>query len=391
MNTHKPFLSLRFFFVLGIFFANMNFTDIHLPDSFVWLRKTFLAEGWLGMSYFFKLAGFMVGYHYLKNLSSFKASTFLLKEASTLYPIHWITMLIAVPFSLEILGEDKLKWVLIFLSNASLIHTLIPAKDFFMSFNIPAWTYSNEMFFYFLFPLIAWMLLKAPRIIIGLWIALMIGIVITMEVVYKEFNTEMWYLFFFNPWFNLAEFGLGIFVAYLYFQAKDKLFFQLPYNVTWLEITSILLLLVFFIFRGSVLQIYRFSYYYWIPLSYLIFAFSFQRGRISAFLSRKPFIFLGEMAMSFYLLHLSVRGYGTFFNRKTHLLEDVYVRIVVLFVVSFVLAVLFHRYVEKPINVLISKWLKTDDAHGSEHLATGNSHIAKLPPGREAADTTHNG
>jgi peptidoglycan/LPS O-acetylase OafA/YrhL len=343
--------------VLGIFFSNMRFTDIELPASYQWLREYVLSEGWLGMSFFFKMVGFLSACYYFEKLASrsLSAGRFLADQATHVYPIHLLALIPAIPFSIEVFQADKLAWFLQLASHASLVHSWLPLKEYFMSFNVPAWTFSNELLFYVLFPFIVWMLVKMPKLTIALWVALMVGIIITLEVVYVEFNTEMFYLFFFNPWFNLAEFGMGIFAYFLYARVKERPFFRDPENISLLEALSLLLLGIFFLFHNLLPQIYRFSYYYWIPLTFLVFAFAFQTGRVSALFRHRAFVFLGDISLAIYLLHLSVRNYATYFHKATHLLGDVYLRTAAVLLITFVLSVFFHYFIAKPAEAWVRR------------------------------------
>lgn len=83
-----------------------------------------------------------------------------------------------------------------------------------------------------------------------------------------------------------------------------------------LEILSISVLIVFLFFHSLVPKVARYSYYYWLPMGFIIFIFAFQKGVISKFLSKKIFFYLGEISYGFYMFHGLVLAYFVRINQK---------------------------------------------------------------------------
>lgn len=65
----------------------------------------------------------------------------------------------------------------------------------------------------------------------------------------------------------------------------------------------------FFVFHSYVPQVYRYSVYYWIPVSLLIGVFSMSSGPFARLLSHPRLVQLGEVSFAFYLLHQIVIRY----------------------------------------------------------------------------------
>lgn len=83
--------SLRFIFAIMVFGAHC-----YVIDSF--FSTHFFKEGFVGVSFFFVLSGFIIAYNYQKRLSENKITkrTFWVARIARIYPLHWLTLLIAV-------------------------------------------------------------------------------------------------------------------------------------------------------------------------------------------------------------------------------------------------------------------------------------------------------
>ena len=78
--------SLRFIFALMVFGAHCytidKFFDTH-----------FFKEGFVGVSFFFVLSGFIIAYNYQKRFSENKITkrAFWVARIARIYPLHWLT------------------------------------------------------------------------------------------------------------------------------------------------------------------------------------------------------------------------------------------------------------------------------------------------------------
>lgn len=83
--------SLRFIFALMVFGAHCytidKFFDTH-----------FFKEGFVGVSFFFVLSGFIIAYNYQKRFSENKITkrAFWVARIARIYPLHRLTLFIAV-------------------------------------------------------------------------------------------------------------------------------------------------------------------------------------------------------------------------------------------------------------------------------------------------------
>ena len=225
--------SFRFFAVLLVFIFHVGILSKY-------------QTGYVGVSFFFILSGFILTYNYkLKfetELDIYEVKKFYLARIAKIYPIHILTFFLAVPYYFFIpLKHESILYVFQALTNLTLIHSFIPFGN--ISFNGVSWSLSNELFFYVLFPFLIFIVLKyftIQRMIvvaISLWL-IFIGIFLFILPQNSSFTTWLSYYF---PGVRVFEFIIGIILGLLFFKVKEKglRLSKLVFNL--LEISSIVL------------------------------------------------------------------------------------------------------------------------------------------------------
>ena len=139
--------SLRFIFAIMVFSAHC-----YVIDSF--FNTHFFKEGFVGVSFFFVLSGFIIAYNYQKKLSESKISkrTFWVARIARVYPLHWLTLLVAAVLGNYVVASGTTDWLKHFFASLTLTNGYIPQADYFFSFNSPSWSLCCEQLFYFCFP-----------------------------------------------------------------------------------------------------------------------------------------------------------------------------------------------------------------------------------------------
>ena len=103
--------SLRFIFALMVFGAHCytidKFFDTH-----------FFKEGFVGVSFFFVLSGFIIAYNYQKKFSENKITkrAFWVARIARIYPLHWLTLFIAVALGNYVVASGAIDWIKHFLA-----------------------------------------------------------------------------------------------------------------------------------------------------------------------------------------------------------------------------------------------------------------------------------
>lgn len=344
----KPLTSLRFFFALMVFTSHLSFVQTDWA-WYQWLKRNVFFEGYLGVSFFFILSGFILSYNYQENFLKGKVSKkkFYIARFARIYPLHILTFFLAFillyPSSITGIGPS--------ISNLALIQSFIPIEEYYFSYNSPSWSISNEMFFYLLFPIL--LLINKNRYLI---LIALISVIIILGISYTPDRLHK-IIFYINPLFRIFDFFLGI-VLYNLFTSKF-LKSYIEKNATLLEIVSCLIFLLFLGLHNYVERGYRYSIYYWIPMLLIIFTFSYQKGIISKILSHPILVKLGEISFGFYMFHYLIILY--FLNQKATFfgnMHDIVFSSLILFstlIISFV----SYSFYEKPLHQYIkNKFIK---------------------------------
>ena len=215
-----------------------------------------------GMTLFFVLSGFVIHYNYGKLVTTKGlrgVATFLWARFARLYPLFLLMMLVYVALSsrtLALLAGNPERFGSILqalpyflLSIHSWVYTLIgenPVIDAIGGGSPITWSISTEWFFYFAYPLVAWLILRArtPRFAAALallwcalWIAVTIGLYDWSNAIdawavghygpiagmqeHLQTSFVRWLLYF-SPYVRLGEFMLGTLVAQLYINLEQR-------------------------------------------------------------------------------------------------------------------------------------------------------------------------
>lgn len=349
----KPLTSLRFVFALMVFVSHLGF--VQQKDSYLAsLYDAVLYEGYIGVSFFFILSGFILSYRYQNELLNGKTSkkSFYNARIARIFPLHLLTFLIAIPLTFYEFAQDKLLYSLQALTNVTLTQSFVPNRFIYFSFNSPSWSISNEMFFYLLFPLIIVFFSKSKQYVKVFIPLIIILIPVLSLIVPKIYHHQLFYI---NPLFRIVDFIIGI-LLYIVFKRYKK---TKPHiNFTYLEITTILLLVLFMAFHKFIPEVARYSYYYWVPMSLLIIVFAFQRGSLSKLLSHKVFIHLGHISFSFYLFHQLIIRYTLKINSKLFDFENDILLMVFMLIMTIIVSHFSFIWFEKPMNRYSKKLLQ---------------------------------
>ena len=161
-------------------------------------------------------------------------------------------------------------------------------------------------------------------------------------------------LFYVNPFFRIFDFIVGILLFELYLKIKNT---EKVINYNVLEFSSILLLVVFFIFHSELPLVVRYSIYYWLPMSFLILVFAFQKGVVSRLLSTNTLILLGEISFGFYMFHQLVLKYFLMLNKSLLHITNEYLIISIILIVSLIISYISLIWFENPVNRYLKRVL----------------------------------
>lgn len=339
----RTLTSLRIFFALMVFGAHCYILDSSFDTHF-------FKEGFVGVSFFFVLSGFIIAYNYQNKLLARTTTqrTFWIARIARIYPLHLLTLLIAACIGGYVEYSDTVDWIKHFAASILLLQPFFPTADYFFSFNSPSWSLGCEQLFYFCFPILIPFLNNKKTLICSLFLCLLImltGMVLTPEEQIKAY----WYV---NPITRLPDFFVGVFVYQFYQSLCSK---KISYSTgTVLEAGAIAIFLLFYLCAADIPKVYRYSCYYWLPVSLLILTFALQKGAISQLLSTRVLFIGGEISYSFYLIHLFIILTYSQMAELYHWSTQWMVSVPIILTITIVLSLFSYYYFEKPAN----RWVK---------------------------------
>lgn len=335
--------SLRIFFALMVFGAHCYVLDSHFDAHL-------FKEGFVGVSFFFVLSGFIIAYNYQEKLleQTTTKRTFWVARIARIYPLHLLTLLIVACIGGYVQYSDAADWLKHFFASTFLLQPFFPSADYFFSFNSPSWSLGCEQLFYFCFPIII-PFLKNTKMLAGTLIVCLLVMLIGMYFTPEEQIKAYWYV---NPITRLPDFLVGVLLYQFYRYLSRK---KISYSIgTMWEAGTLILFLLFYLCAAYIPKVYRYSCYYWLPVSLLILVFALQKGGISRILSNRFLIIGGEISYSFYLIHLFIiltySKMAALYAWPTQWM----VSVPIILCITTVLSLLSYYYFEKPTN----RWVK---------------------------------
>lgn len=316
--------------------------------------------GAAGVSFFFVLSGFILAYNYHNKINIIEKGTlkkFYIARFAKIYPLHFLTFLIAVPITLVYFKPDGLYLIkLAFMSviNLSLIQSFIPNSATYFNFNGVSWTLSVEAFFYLTFPFLLLMLKKAnlhnSKLITFFILTLSWLGLFTINYNLDESNTFLVWMLHIFPVARLFEFILGIVLGLVFVKTNSN------WSSKKGSIAEILAILIFIVaLQLSVsFSVGAVRGGFFIPVwCVLVYVFAHQKGMISRVLSNKVLIYLGEISFAFYMIHQLVLRYYEYFTLPKSSMA------IISFIITLILSMVAYKFYEEPMRKRIRYGSKT--------------------------------
>ncbi|MEA2689233.1 MAG: hypothetical protein QOD51_1840 [Candidatus Eremiobacteraeota bacterium] len=322
-----PLTSLRFVAALLVF------TWHCVPTRRV---SAVFSLGYTGVAFFFLLSGFILTYTYhgafRDGLRLDAVRAFYAARIARVYPLHLATMPLMIA-CLMLLGPNPL-WsgvdvptrVHAVAAQVLLVQSWIPAAAIYFGANGPAWSISVEAFFYAVFPVAAFVLLRAfraspPHVVLLCAAAIWAAQTALLWPRHAGVDDWRWYVF---PPSRLTDFVVGMMLAIAYLRSAQHAGAELcseqharavlgsgrlgrvalhPTSMETLAVAAVVLAV--FVSPFVPLSL-RFSAWVMPAWGFLILAFARQSGAVSRALAHPTLVRLGEVSFAFYLCHLAV-------------------------------------------------------------------------------------
>jgi peptidoglycan/LPS O-acetylase OafA/YrhL len=278
----------------------------------------FASYGYIGVSLFFVLSGFILAYTYLDPATGRLRGTpkaFWWARVARVYPVYLFALALGLPLFVKgilLVSEERGR------ALASMILTPLLLQGWWPSaacqWNCPAWSLSVEALFYVLFPFIGVWLLRSRRsalpIALTTWaVGLMLPLLYTslqpdglLEVTGGSHGAWLDALKY-NPIPHLPEFLIGVATGITFLNRDVS-----RSSRTLRRITLALILIVAIALSVGVEVPYPLLHTGVLaPLwSMLIYCLAIGRGNTATVLRQRPMVRLGEASYSLYLIHLQL-------------------------------------------------------------------------------------
>ena len=320
------------------------------------LYHAWLSEGYIGVTFFFVLSGFILTHAYDDRIRQGRVShgRFMWQRLARLYPIHLLTFCLALPLVWAGAGSLSTEQIVVGLvSNALLLQAFIPDNLIYFSANHPSWSLSVELFFYALFPLLVRLGSRWLIALLAVVVAWHLGLLWQEDALTAD-NRWQFLAYIFPP-ARLGDFIVGILVHRI--RARTQLsdgqaslgqllaLVALPCMVAW--------------GRDSVSPILRTDLFYLPLMAWTVYAFSFDNGIVGRQLCNPKAVYLGEISFSLYMVHQLVIRYLVVLIENAHLPLSFAVALgttVTVLVGSTLLAVVLYEKVERPAKAAMLAW-----------------------------------
>lgn len=283
---------MRFVAAMAVFLSHLGAN----PDASM-LGRIF-AEGYVGVSFFFVLSGFVLSHSYAEKLrqGEIGKKTYMLLRFARLTPLHFLT---ALPFAI-VTFPDGWKHVGVGLVNLAFLQSWVPHSSVYFSLNAPSWSLSNEMFFYSAFLILAFLSLNRLVRFFAFLACLVVMTAAAMHfaapgIVLAGSRSVSHWLFYIFPGFRLLEFVAGMLIFEIWSRG-----FRLPPFAFPL---TLVLLISAMSFGKAVPEEFRYSLYYLPFVCILLLSSLNVAGIMRDLLCSRFLVFLGNASFAFYLVH----------------------------------------------------------------------------------------
>jgi peptidoglycan/LPS O-acetylase OafA/YrhL len=322
----------------------------------------FVQEFHIGVTLFFVLSGFLIGYRYLE-MNKFNFKKYMIFRFARIYPMYFIlstiTFLIPILYKENVFEPNK---ILMYISNITFL------KGFFDSLKFTlieqGWSLTVEEVFYLLAPII-FLVINKRMIYFFILPFCFIGIGLLAVFMFGRFDIQGFfgsYSFMFNYTFfgRCIEFFIGIGLAILI--KKEHLNFKFK-HFTYLGFVLI------FVCAFGISLVAKDGYgikepagifinTFVLPLigiSLFYYGLITENSILASFFKSKFIVLLGKSSYIFYLIHIG-------FIRNMFALESGGIfSYLYIFIILHVISIILFKFIEDPLNNFIRQKIKTNN------------------------------
>jgi len=359
LETVRPRLpaltSLRFLAAFHVVIFHFQAMQVFLGPP--WFQKL-SSIGYVGVSFFFVLSGFILVYTYAGRPMILK--DFWRARFARIYPAYAFSLLVTAPFFFFAVltmnipffawAKAHLKFVSVLV--VSLLQAWVPPAA--LSWNAVAWSLSVEAFFYLLFPFLLLFFVRRPPVQLFLiaaasWLtslALSISYVLLNPDHLSVVNFDVLGAFWlnalkFHPLARLPEFLLGMACEFLFLRSHRESKLALP------MVLSGIAALVVVVYFSAVIP-YPILHTALLAPAFAAIVYGFAlRPNWGAILENRLLVLCGDASYSLYLLHSMIIGMY-FHNMTGQLRYQTPLGVLIFVILAVTISALAYRFIEEP-------------------------------------------
>lgn len=366
--------SLRFFAALHVVMFHLY--TMHIIEG-AGLYRRLASIGYVGVSLFFVLSGFILVYTYAGR--EWTKAAFWRARFARVYPAYLFSLVLTAPSFFYVcikLKNMDIPFFAWFKTHVVLSATLPPlllqawGPNAALAWNPPAWSLSVEAFFYLAFPfLVGWLLYSRKNtlawIALASWLvslALSSGYWLLQPDGVAHTDDQFLNLFWlnavkFNPLARLPEFVIGMALGFLFLRKEVERKWATPLLLggvfAFLAIATLSPRIPYPILHDSALAP---------AFAAIIFGLALRPQWISL-LEIKPLILLGDASYTLYLLHSFIlSSYFSPFGQLRHMTPG---GIAIGLAIPIAVSLLVYRWIETPAR----RWLRPKQATAVQVMA----------------------
>jgi len=278
---------------------------------------------------------------------------YYINRIAKIYPAY-ILALVLMLFSLHDINYLQLS------AEAFLVHTIIP--PYVLSYNLPDWSLSVELFFYLLFPLIynrvylGSSLKKTALLVIGFWAVSQAACYIIFYYI-NAIPAGYDKILYYGPFMHLNEFLMGNLFGFIFLQWHKKGYFKTDWalGICFMILLGGCLLLPLLKSTGFQPTANFHNGLLAILFGPFILFLALNKGFISRVLSMRLFVYLGEISYCIYILQYPV---FSLLNRVVKF-QNQAVNLYLIIAVLLACSMITYKLVELPGKQMLKKALNT--------------------------------
>ncbi|MGV3556090.1 MAG: acyltransferase family protein [Croceibacterium sp.] len=279
---------------------------LHMGGTGPILSTAFVRNGWLAVDFFFVLSGFVLASAYARPLAgTFSLSRFMILRLGRIYPVHAAVLLVLLAYELALatgaaaIGVDRQaftypqqswEW---FWKTALLIQAWFP--DAPSAWNAQSWSISVELWLYVGLALVMRLAgMRGLYWIVGAGLAAIAVLISGFDEFVEPLSWEMLH--------GIAGFGIGVGAWRMHERLRQPLG---KLEGHWLSLAEIITSTAAIAFVSSYARAVDY-----LPVllvfAALVLVFAQDRGLVSRLLARRPFVALGILSYSLYMVHFPI-------------------------------------------------------------------------------------